>query len=70
VRLDELGEKLEQPLEHEEVDTVSGLVLALLDRPAAVGDIVTWQQLRFQVLSVDGRGVGECLVLPDGGGPQ
>lgn len=63
VRLDELAEALEIELEHEEVETVSGLVLDLLERPALAGDIVTYGKLRFQVTAVDGRGVRECLVI-------
>lgn len=69
VRLDELGEAMGVPLEHEEVDTVSGLVLALLERPALVRDIVTYGPVRFQITSVDGRGVRECLVFPAAGTP-
>lgn len=67
VRLGELGEAMGVPLEHEEVDTVSGLVLALLERPARVGDIVTYGPVRFQITAVDGRGVRECLAFPVAG---
>ncbi|KAB2887756.1 MAG: HlyC/CorC family transporter [Desulfobulbaceae bacterium] len=62
VRLDEAGEALGVTLEHEEVDTVSGLVLMLLERPPVVGDIVTYDRVRFEVVSVEGHGVGVCLV--------
>lgn len=61
-RLDELGEELGLDLEHEQVITVSGLVLDLLERPALVGDIVRWDGIELYVLSVKGRGVGECIV--------
>ncbi len=61
-RVAEVGEWLEVPLRHPEVDTVSGLVLALLDRPARVGDEVVYDGVRFRVTTVAGRGVGECLV--------
>lgn len=65
VRLNEIGEALCIPLEHEEVDTVSGLVLMLLDRPPVRGDTVTYNQVRFEVVTVDGHGVGACLVTSE-----
>lgn len=62
VRIEELGEELDRQLDHEEVDTVSGLILDLLDRPPAVGDLVTWQELEFEVTAIEGHGVAECAV--------
>ncbi|MDQ3002930.1 MAG: hemolysin family protein [Fibrobacterota bacterium] len=62
VRLEELGQRLNLSLEHEEVDTVSGLVLALLGRPPHLGDTIEFHGLRFRVTSTDGRGVRWCLV--------
>ncbi|RPI56961.1 MAG: HlyC/CorC family transporter, partial [Acidobacteria bacterium] len=64
VRLDELGEQLGMTLEHEEVDSVSGLVLALLGRAARVGDAVSYAGLQFEVTAVRGPGVEECVVRP------
>jgi CBS domain containing-hemolysin-like protein len=62
VRLKEVGDALGITLEHPEVHSVSGLVLALLSRPPMVGDVVSWRGARIQVLSVAGRGVGEAMI--------
>lgn len=61
-RLDQVAEELDIELEHPDVDTVSGLVLALIDRPPVVGDSVTWQGLELRVVAVKDRGVAECTV--------
>jgi CBS domain containing-hemolysin-like protein len=62
VRLKDAGDELGVPLDHPEVQSVSGLVLALLGRPAAVGDMVTWKGARIEVKSLTGRGVGEASI--------
>lgn len=62
VRIDEVGEVLGIKLEHEEVDTVSGLVLDLLGRPPKVGDVGLYKGLRFIVTAVEGHGVKECII--------
>ncbi len=61
-RIDEVGQKYDLELEHEDVDSVSGLVLARLGRPPVVGDVIDFDQLRFEVLSLAGRGVREARV--------
>jgi CBS domain containing-hemolysin-like protein len=62
LRLDALGRFFELELAHEEVDSVSGLVLALLGRPPRVGDSVRYERLRIDVTAVKGRGVDEAAV--------
>jgi len=62
VRLKDAGDALGRPLEHPEVQTISGLVLALLGRPAALGDIVTWTDVRIEVIAIAGRGVQDAAL--------
>ena len=62
VRLSQAGEALGMALEHPKVTTVSGLVLLLLGRPAIVGDVVTWSNVRVEVAAVAGRGVGDAVI--------
>jgi CBS domain containing-hemolysin-like protein len=62
VRLEEAAEVLGCTLEHPKVTTVSGLVLLLVGRPAAVGDVVTWNNVRIEVTAVAGRGVGDAVI--------
>jgi CBS domain containing-hemolysin-like protein len=62
VRLTSAGEALGVTLEHPDVQSVSGLVLALLDRPAQLGDVVTWGHVRVEVTAVAGRGVAEAAM--------
>jgi len=64
VRLDTLGDELGIELDHPDVDTVSGLILAELGRPPRVGDRVVWNALRFDVMRLHGRGVAEAIVQP------
>jgi CBS domain containing-hemolysin-like protein len=73
-RLEELGEALGIALEHEEVDTVSGLVIATLGRPPQVGDRVEYAGVELEVTAVRGRGVRQVRVLraplPSEGPPE
>lgn len=62
VRLDEASEALGSSVEYEKVTTISGLVLLLLNRPAQVGDVVTWRNVRIEVATTAGRGVGEAVL--------
>jgi CBS domain containing-hemolysin-like protein len=62
MRLDELGQHFNLDLEHEDVDSVSGLILTLLGRPAVVGDSVRYERLQFAVTAIKGHGVDECAV--------
>ncbi len=59
-RVEEAGEALGVTLEHDEVDSVSGLILTLLGRPPHVGDVVTYDHVRFEVVSIEGLGVKGC----------
>lgn len=71
VRVDAAGRLFGLDVEHDEVDSVSGLVLAQLGRPARAGEIVEWQGLRFEVLAIEGHGVARCRVsLASQRGPE
>jgi CBS domain containing-hemolysin-like protein len=67
VRLDELGPRFDLDLTHEEVDSVSGLILALLGRPPVVGDSVVYGRVKLDVTSTTGRGVrqAKATLLPE-----
>ena len=62
MRLDEVGQQFDLELTHDEVDSVSGLVLMLLGRPPKAGDAVTYGRLRLEVTAVKGHGVEEAAV--------
>ena len=62
MRIDELGQQFDLELEHEDVDSVSGLILMLLGRPPQVGDAVKFERLQFEVTAIKGHVVEECAV--------
>jgi CBS domain containing-hemolysin-like protein len=62
MRVDEVGQEFDLDLEHEDVDSVSGLVLTLLGRPPVLGDTVRFERLLFEVTAVKGHGVEEVAV--------
>jgi CBS domain containing-hemolysin-like protein len=62
LRLDELGQQFDLELAHDEVDSVSGLILMLLGRPPQVGDSVDYDRLRLTVTAVKGHGVEEAAI--------
>jgi CBS domain containing-hemolysin-like protein len=62
VRVADAGEAIGAVIEHPDVESVSGLVLALLGRPPKVGDVVEYEEARIEVLALRGRGVREALV--------
>ena len=64
VRLDELSSAMGSVIEHENVDSVGGLVVTLLGRPPVVGDVVRYADVEIAVTRVEGRAVTECVVKP------
>lgn len=68
LRLDELGRHFDLDLTHEEVDSVSGLILAVLGATPKVGDVIEYQRLRLEVTAIRGRGVQQARarLLPAG----
>jgi CBS domain containing-hemolysin-like protein len=62
VRLSTAGDALGVAFEHPEVQSVGGLVLSLLGRPAAVGDAVSYKSILIEVASTTGLGVGEVAM--------
>lgn len=64
LRVEEAGEATGVVLEHDRVETVSGLILDELGRPPRPGDVIVYDDVRFEVVSVRGHGVEECIVTP------
>ena len=46
------------------IGTVSGLVLSLLKRPPQIGDVLTWNDLRIEVIDMDGPKLDRLLIQP------
>jgi CBS domain containing-hemolysin-like protein len=67
VRLKDAGDAIGVSLEHPQVQTISGLLLTLLGRPAVPGDTVTWNHVRIEVTGQKGRGVSEAVLTRPGG---
>jgi CBS domain containing-hemolysin-like protein len=61
-RVTDVADMLGVVVEHPDVETISGLVLALLGRPAALGDVVEYEEIRVEVSAVEGRGVQTAVV--------
>lgn len=61
-RIGELGEALDMDLQNEEIDTVGGLILTLLQAPAKEGDVVGYLGLEFKVTLTENGGVERCVV--------
>ena len=47
------------------VGTVSGLVLALLKRPPHIGDVLHWNDLRLEIVDMDGPKIDRLLISQD-----
>jgi CBS domain containing-hemolysin-like protein len=63
VRIDEVGQFFNLHLEHEDVTTVSGLILSLLEKPPKMGDTVLYEGIKFRVTALEGYGVKECEIF-------
>lgn len=66
VNLHELEEALEisrwpEPVPRG-IGTVSGLVLAVLKRPPSIGDVLTWSDLRIEIVDMDGPKIDRLLI--------
>jgi putative hemolysin len=65
--LDEFQELFDvEDLPAESSDTLGGLVMTLLGRIPATGDRLEWNNLRLEVMDMDGRRVDKVLVVPLG----
>lgn len=60
--IDELAQFFDLALEHDEAETVGGLIMAELGRVPRAGDTVLYEGIDFTVESTDGMAVGIALV--------
>ena len=56
----------ELPEGSENYDTVGGLFMAQIGRVPAVGDTFAWNDLRFEIVDMDGHRVDKVLITPMG----
>ena len=52
------------PEDSDDYDTVGGLFMAQMGRVPKVGDTFEWNELRFEVMDMDGHRVDKVLVMP------
>ena len=48
------------------VGTVAGLILALLKRPPHIGDVVHWNDLRIEIIDMDGPKIDRLIIHQEG----
>lgn len=48
------------------VGTVAGLILALLKRPPHIGDVVHWNDLRIEIIDMDGPKIDRLIIQQEG----
>lgn len=60
--LDELNERFDLDLPHEDFDTVGGLILHLLGRVPIEGEVVTLDNVEITVAQVEGRRIAKAII--------
>ena len=63
--IDDLNDRLESNIPHDDWDTVGGFILGVLGRVPEPGEVVTHNQWTFTVEEVDGRRIGAVRVRED-----
>jgi putative hemolysin len=68
ISIDELRASIALPeireAEAGQFETLAGLIMTRLSRLPKVGDHITWNDLRFEVVDMDGRRVDKVLITP------